>query len=160
LYESEDTVWRVVAYVRSLLSSRENEVPREDRNQRLNVGWKQEARYSVMECTPIVAHGVMYIVTLFSRVQALDAATGNLIWTFDPFKDDQFHGLKRGITYWEKDDERRIYYVGGPRLYCLDAKTGKPISSFGTAGSLELAKGYDREVTYASYNSPPAIYKD
>src|SRR5262245_31088360 len=55
LYESEDTVWRVVAYVRSLLPSRENETPREDRNQRPSVGWKQEARYSVMECTPIVA---------------------------------------------------------------------------------------------------------
>jgi glucose dehydrogenase len=158
LYESEDTVWRVVAYVKSIVPGSENETPKQTQGQSL--GWKQEARYSVMECTPVVARGVMYIVTLLSKVQALDAATGNLIWTFDPFKDDQFHGLKRGITYWEKGDDRRVYYVGGPRLYCLDAKTGKPISKFGTAGSLELAKGYDREVTYASYNSPPVIYEN
>ena len=83
-----------------------------------------------------------------------------VIRTFDPFKDDQFHGLKRGVTYWENGDQKRIYYVGGPRLYCLDAKNGKPISTFGSGGSVELAKGYDREVTYSSYNSPPAIYKN
>jgi quinoprotein glucose dehydrogenase len=160
LYESEDTVWRVVAYVRSLLPIKENQAPKQDQNEQVRLGWKQEARYSVMECTPIAAHGVMYIVTLFSRVQALDAATGKVIWTFDPFKDDQFHGLKRGITYWENGDQKRIYYVGGPRLHCLDAKTGKPISTFGSDGLVELAKGYDREVTYSSYNSPPVIYKN
>jgi quinoprotein glucose dehydrogenase len=102
----------------------------------------------------------MYIVTLFSKIQALDAATGKVIWTFDPFKDDQFHGLKRGVSYWEKDGQRRIYFVGGPRLYCLNAKTGEPVQTFGSEGSVELAKGYDREVTYSSYNSPPTIFKN
>jgi quinoprotein glucose dehydrogenase len=161
LYESEETVWQVVAYVQSLLPKRQEVAAKGDGTRETSLGWKQKARYSVMECTPIVANGVMYIVTLWSKAQAMDAVTGKLIWSFDPFKDDQFHGLKRGITYWEDRDDQRIYYVAGPRLYALNAKNGEPISKFGDKGSVELAKGYDREgVTYSSYNSPPVIYKN
>jgi len=160
LFESEERVWQAVAYVRTLLPQQGEGDHKADAGGQAISGWKQNARYSVMECTPIVTRGVMYIVTLFSKVQALDAATGKLIWTFDPFKDEEFHGLKRGVTYWEKGEDRRIYFVGGPRLYALNAKTGEPILGFGQNGSVELAKGYDREVIYSSYNSPPVIYKN
>lgn len=160
LFESEETVWQVAAYVRTLLPKREGEVRETGARGDAALGWTQTARYSVMECTPVVVDGVMYIVTLFSKVQALDAANGRLLWTFDPFKDDQFHGLKRGVTYWESGVDRRIYYVAGPRLHALNARTGEPIASFGDKGSIELAKGYDREATYSSYNSPPVIFKN
>jgi quinoprotein glucose dehydrogenase len=36
------------------------------------------------ECTPIVVDGVMYITTPRLKVQALNAATGQLLWSFDP----------------------------------------------------------------------------
>jgi glucose dehydrogenase len=160
LFESEERVWQAVAYVQTLLPQQGEGDHKADAGGQAISGWKQNARYSVMECTPIVTHGVMYVVTLFSKVQALDAATGKLIWTFDPFKDEQFHGLKRGVTYWEKGEDRRLYYVGGPRLWALNATTGGPILGFGQNGSVELARGYDREVTYSSYNSPPVIYKN
>jgi quinoprotein glucose dehydrogenase len=35
-----------------------------------------------------------------------------------------------------------------------------PISEFGEYGSVDLAKGYDREVSYSSYTSPPVIYRN
>ena len=43
-----------------------------------------------IECTPIVIDGVMYITTGYLRVVALDAATGNELWQFDPLKDYPF----------------------------------------------------------------------
>ena len=163
LFESEETVWQVVAYVRSLLPEDTNPVPpaSEDPKDAGEIEWTSAERYSVMECTPIVADGVMYIVTLLSRVQALDPTTGEVIWTFDPFQDERFHGLKRGVTYWAEGNDKRIYYVAGPRLWALDARTGQPLTAFGDVGSVELAKGYDREgVTYASYNTPVVISQD
>ena len=37
-----------------------------------------------MEATPLVADGVMYVTSPWSIVHAFDAATGKLIWRFDP----------------------------------------------------------------------------
>ena len=68
--------------------------------------------------------------------------------------------LKRGVTYWEKDQDRRLYYVAGPRLYALNADTGRPLPAFGDNGWVDLAKGFDREVSYASYNSAPVICRN
>ena len=36
------------------------------------------------EATPIVTGGVMYVSTAWSRVYALDAATGRQLWRYDP----------------------------------------------------------------------------
>jgi quinoprotein glucose dehydrogenase len=154
LYDSEKVVWQVAAYVKSL---RRGGPASDSSAERFTLGWERDARYSVMECTPIVANGLMYIVTLFSKVQALDPASGRVVWSFDPFQDGDFHGLKRAVTYWERGEDKRIYYVAGPRLHALNALTGEPVTSFGESGSIELAKGYDREVSYASYNSPLVI---
>ena len=56
----------------------------------LKVAWvhktqdANERPATVIECTPIVVDGVMYITTARARVQALNAATGELLWTFTP----------------------------------------------------------------------------
>src|SRR5881628_693996 len=39
---------------------------------------------STFECTPLVADGVLYLTTPFSRAIALDAETGRELWAFDP----------------------------------------------------------------------------
>jgi len=36
------------------------------------------------EATPLVVDGVMYVSTAWSMVKALDAATGKLLWAYDP----------------------------------------------------------------------------
>jgi glucose dehydrogenase len=43
------------------------------------------------ESTPLVVDGVMYFTTAWSKVVALDAATGARLWTYDP----QFRQLER-----------------------------------------------------------------
>jgi len=51
---------------------------------RLRPAWVYEANPGTNENTPIVADGVMYIAEPVSTVSALDALTGNRIWTWSP----------------------------------------------------------------------------
>ncbi|HEX7947195.1 MAG TPA: PQQ-binding-like beta-propeller repeat protein, partial [Phenylobacterium sp.] len=80
------------------------------------------------EATPLVADGVLYTTTTWSKVFAFDAKTGKQLWTYDP----QVPGEKgfnaccdvvnRGVALWDGK-----VYVGAldGRLIALDAKTGK-----------------------------------
>src|SRR5580692_9006667 len=59
---------------------------------KLEVAWTFDTHdvfpTSEMECNPIVVDGVLYATSPRLRVIALDAATGRLLWTFDPKTDD------------------------------------------------------------------------
>jgi PQQ-dependent dehydrogenase (methanol/ethanol family) len=83
-----------------------------------------------IEATPIVVDGVMYTTSAWSLVYALDAATGKLLWSYDPQvpKEWGVHAccdvVNRGAAVWKGK-----VYVGtiDGRLVALDAKTGKPV---------------------------------
>lgn len=84
------------------------------------------------EATPIVVDGVMYTSTAWSKVVALDAASGKILWQYDP-KNDGSKGahaccdvVNRGVAVWKG----RVFVgtIDG-RLIALDAKTGKEIWS-------------------------------
>jgi len=80
-----------------------------------------------MEATPIVIDGVMYTSGVAGRVYALDAATGQLLWQFEPpLKLKNARGsccdvVNRGVAVWQGK-----VYVGSFEgiLYALDAKDG------------------------------------
>src|SRR4029453_4641253 len=97
---------------------------------------------------------------------SLDAVTGKEIWRFDPFgvTGGRARDVNRGVSYWESADkkDRRILYPVAKRLWALDAKTGKPIPTFGENGSVDLTKELDREALpdFGGSTSPGAIYKD
>jgi quinohemoprotein ethanol dehydrogenase len=81
------------------------------------------------EATPIIVDGVMYVSTAWSKVKALDAASGELIWAYDPKVPGQKAAelccdvVNRGVAVWKG----RVY-IGAldGRLIALDAATGKP----------------------------------
>jgi quinohemoprotein ethanol dehydrogenase len=80
------------------------------------------------EATPLVVDGVMYSTSAWSKVQAIDAATGKLLWQYDPKVPGETGAkaccdvVNRGVAIWKG----RVY-VGtlDGRLVALDAKTGK-----------------------------------
>ncbi len=82
------------------------------------------------EATPLVVDGVMYFTTAWSKVVALDAATGAPLWTYDPKVPPQWavnaccDVVNRGLAAWNGK-----VYVGtlDGRLIALDAATGKPV---------------------------------
>ena len=121
-------------------------------------------------CTPLVVNGVMYLSTPSSRVIALDAETGTELWKFDPQTNKQHREFNshRGVAYWEDaatNDRRILSGTVDGKLIELDAKTGKPVESFGTNGMIDLrAGGADRFQQDPSWGarvtSPPVIFKD
>src|SRR6202521_6117827 len=104
-----------------------------DNVSRLQVAWNYDTGDvfpgSEMQCNPIVVDGVMFATTPKLRVIALDAATGKLLWSFDPNEGRKVvgHSRNRGIAY----SEGRIFVTARHFLYALDARTGKLAPGFG-----------------------------
>lgn len=118
-----------------------------------------------MQCQPVVAHGVLYASSPKLRVFALDAASGAPRWSFDPFEGTKTSRWTRirGLMYWERGDERRIYFRARHWLCALDARTGKPIASFGENGRVDLRLGFEgRDPGSVSIrvNTPGVFYQD
>src|SRR5258705_541994 len=98
-----------------------------------------------LEGTPLMVRGVLYATVGTRRaIVAVDAATGELIWSHSeregPRGDTAPRQLSgRGLSYWSDGREERILYVTpGYRLIALDTKTGDPIQSFGNDGVVDL----------------------
>src|SRR5262249_6024963 len=93
------------------------------------------------EATPLVIDGVLYTSTAWSLVKAYDAATGKLLWSYDPEvpKELGVEGccdvVSRGIAAWEG----KIYLATfDARLIAVDARTGKPVWSVKTGDQKHL----------------------
>ncbi len=118
-----------------------------------------------IQCNPIVIDGVLYGVSPRVKIFALNAATGEPHWVFDPFTAGavaEGPSILRGVSYWEGDKAHRprILFTAGARLFAVDAATGQPIQSFGDSGSVDLRKGLGRDVTGLSVGArtPGVIY--
>ncbi len=134
----------------------------------LRLAWTYESAdafpESEMQCNPIVEHGILYATTPKMRLIALDAATGKLRWSFHPIRGEKVESKmrNRGVSYWEGDGDRRIFYVVRQYLYAINANTGDPIASFGDAGRVDLRAGLGRdpEEQSVSATSPGVVYRD
>lgn len=118
---------------------------------------------SMIQCNPLIIDGILYGTTATMKVFALDAATGERKWTFDPGKDAvPTKGLNRGLAYWEEGEDKKIFYGTGEQLIALNPNTGKIITSFGNSGIVDLTKGLGRNVDGFRYhmNTPGVIFKD
>lgn len=109
---------------------------------------------------PIIVGDVLYAYSPSQRVIALNAATGKLLWKFDP----AVHGWQpaRGLAYWSDGKDKRILAGVMDSVYALDADTGEPISTFGESGRIDLRKdlGRDPETQSIALTSPGVVYKD
>ena len=98
-----------------------------------------------LQTTPLVVKGVLYATGGTRRAAfALDAATGELKWVYglDEGKRAAVSPRQlsaRGVAYWSDGTQERILYVTrGYTLVALDAKTGRPIPTFGSGGMVDL----------------------
>src|SRR6266704_1989001 len=106
-----------------------------------------------LESTPLMANGVVYSTAGTRRaVVAIDAATGELMWTHGEREGPRGEAAPRllsgrGLAYWSDGREQRILYVTpGYRLIALDARSGNPVTSFGRNGVVDLKLDDDQEI--------------
>ena len=135
-----------------------------DNVQQLEVAWTYVSGDSAQyQTNNLIVDGRLYTATPYSRVVALDAASGQHLWTFDP---DQVHDSltdrdQRGVMYWSGGEHGRVLTAKGPYLYALDALDGSLITSFGEGGYIHLGQEMDVPGAPGVFlNTPGHIYKD
>src|SRR5213593_776594 len=120
--------------------------------------------------------GVLYTTGGTRRsVVALDAKTGEVIWTHS-YREGKRAAVAprqlsgRGVAYWTdgKGDDRVLYVTTGYRLIALNANNGAIITSFGKDGVVDLKVGavkgnneqIDLETGEIGIHSTPIVVKD
>ena len=119
---------------------------------------------SVFQNTPMMRDGRVLVATGIGAA-ALDPATGEIIWTYDPFEDEAPRNLGRlsvrgGVT-WNDGAARRLFFNGNGRLTALDADTGVPDPDFGDGGRidmLDVGQGVRRRQYF--WTSAPVVCRD
>jgi quinoprotein glucose dehydrogenase len=113
-----------------------------------------------LQTSPIIVEGVLYAYSPTQKVIALDARTGKLLWKFD----SGIVGRQpdRGLATWTDGRQRRILAGIMNYVYALDAQTGKPITTFGEGGRIDLREnlGRDPKSVMIALTSPGVVYKD
>jgi len=118
--------------------------------------------------TPIMVDGVLYVSTNLGHVSAIDAVSGETIWTFatDSWRhgrNPNFGNNHRGVAWWDDGEQARIFMpTNDGVLWSLDARTGEPDNSFGDNGRIDLKQGLGREARLGDYGviSAPMIVND
>lgn len=127
----------------------------------LRVAWSYDTgETGGLQASPIVVHGTLYGITPLQKIFAVDATTGAVKWQFDA-------GVastqpNRGLAYWERGPDARVISGVMNFVYELNAKTGRPISSFGEQGRIDLREdlGRDPATVSIALTSPPVVYED
>ena len=120
------------------------------------------------KATPLVVDGIMYVSTSFGRVVALDAANGELRWSFDTRAWEAGRPMNlgyntRGVAYWARGDKKRLFFATyDSYLWSIDVISGTPDENFGDAGRVDLTLGLGREFDRQLYGvvSPPLVTND
>jgi quinoprotein glucose dehydrogenase len=126
------------------------------------------------EVTPLKIGDLLYTCSPHQIVFALEAATGQLRWKFDPQIEHHKafqHMTCRGVAYHETrpgatdasgtaapgECPRRIFLpTNDGRMFALDAATGKPCDGFGSHGQIDLKQGNEiKTVGFYEGTSPP-----
>lgn len=127
--------------------------------------------FTQIQTNPIVIDTTLITVSPKLKLQALNAKTGELIWSFDPFeiKKDEVKGVGyfslnvcRGVVHYQDKEKSIIYYAAGSNLYAIEANSGVPYQPFANNGILDLHNDLGKDVSdlYIAMTSPGIIYKD
>lgn len=142
---------------------------RRENASKLKVAWSHKCGdasqrpSTTIECTPLVVDGTMFLTTPRVQVRALNAATGEALWNFNPLGESRRSpGVNRGVTWFEDGKDRRVFAAIQDKLYCLQPKTGEFVRNFGDNGVVDLAAQFDRDMTGLNFRvtSPAVVFED
>jgi quinoprotein glucose dehydrogenase len=109
------------------------------------------------ELTPLKVGNAIYGCTPMNKLFALNAATGEKLWIYDPEAPTSwvpYTAACGGLAYYENPNAtvgeacaaRIIEGTLDMRLIAVDAKSGQPRQDFGKNGSAELKVGLGRRI--------------
>jgi quinoprotein glucose dehydrogenase len=123
---------------------------------------------------PETAGGHLVVCTPLNRIIALDPATGDERWRYDPNIDKDLDGASRfncrGVTPWQDPEAvaeqacawRLFMGTNDRRLISIDAQSGKACADFGDNGSVDInahvkESGPRPDASKVQFTSPPAV---
>lgn len=116
--------------------------------QDMRVAWTWSLPNGPNQATPIVHDGVLFVHSYGDKVQALDAATGDLLWQYSRrLPQGTAPSVKRGISIY---GSRLFVATSDSHVVALDVKTGKvvwdqavadPKKGFRITGGTLVARG-------------------
>ena len=119
----------------------------------------------------LMVGGLVYLATSLGQVAALDAGTGELVWSYDPQTYDRLDRpanmgwQHRGVSYWEDEagEDARIFIATHDLLLiALDARTGRQYADFGADGAVDLSASLGRPIDRSrfTHSQPLAVAGD
>jgi quinoprotein glucose dehydrogenase len=131
----------------------------------LKVAWTFDTgdafKGSEMQANPVVVDGVLYATTPKLHVFALNAATGQVLWRFDPNNGQPPSSRIRHRGVVVTGD--RVLFNYRYRLFALDRNTGRKIPGFGNdSGWVDLREGLGRPAKdiSVSASTPGVVFGD
>ncbi len=114
------------------------------------LGPDADVSFGRLQATPLMVDGVLYMLTALNQVAALDAASGEVLWTHDPqvylsgtpISPLGFH--HRGVAWWsDGSDSRVLVTTNDGFIISLVAETGAVDPAF-AGGRIDMADGIPR----------------
>jgi alcohol dehydrogenase (cytochrome c) len=116
--------------------------------QNLKVAWTWSLPNGPNESTPLLHDGVLFVHSYGDKVQAIDAATGDLLWQYSrPLPRDVPPSVERSIAIY---GNKVLIGTSDTHVVALDAKTGKVVwdrriadgkAGYRLSGGVTVAKG-------------------
>jgi len=130
----------------------------------LKVAWTYESgdhfTASEMQSNPVVVDGVLYATTPTLQVVAVNAATGQQLWKYDPSGGSgaRTRFRHRGVAVHAD----RVFVTYRNFLISLDKATGLPVPAFGVEGRVDLREGLGKPADglSVSASTPGVVFED
>ena len=129
-----------------------------------------------LKATPLMIGGRLFINMPTSAGAAVDAATGDTLWVYNPKTYEagtttmSARWIQRGVAYWSDGEAERVFWgTSNGYLICVEAASGRPCADFGEQGRLDLMRDIPRAVRGErdwlnalrySVQSPPLVVGD
>ena len=146
-----------------------------DNVNRLGILWRRDATAASLReeisglgydknlrSTPLLIDGVLYAPNALGLVEAFEPATGETLWTQDPYEPTLVEAAgisSRGIAHWQQGIDQRLMVVRGSYLYALNPQTGEPLPDFGREepGRVGLAHSAGNANSFMLTTSPLVV---
>ena len=129
-----------------------------------------------LKATPLMVGGRLFINMPTSAGAAVDAATGETLWVYNPKTYEAgtttmtARWNQRGVAYWSDGEAERVFWgTSNGYLICVEAVSGRACADFGENGRLDLMRDLPRAVRgdrdwlnalLYSVQSPPMVVGD